>query len=81
MDVIALVNDIETRIEGLQASIVFIHAHAPRRHAITRQGPAIQTTAGVVAVRNTTNVLVVRWRAIGGRDLFPGYASRGESHR
>jgi len=65
MDMVALVDDIEAGIEALQLRMICCHRHPARRDAIDRQGLAIRSAPGVVAVRRAAYFAVVRRAAIG----------------
>lgn len=79
MNVVALVDYIEVWVRCFQPAVIFAHAHARRRNTIARQRIALRIAAGVEAVRNTADALVVRRAAIGRCDPFTADASRGES--
>jgi hypothetical protein len=73
MNVVALVDDIQQRIQAAKLLVIGSHVHSLRRHAVTRQ------SLQVVAVRHSPDPLVMGWAAVGAGNLFPANTLRIES--
>lgn len=55
VDVIALVYYVEVRVRCFQAAVIFVHAHAGGRHAVTGKRFARGIATCVEAVRNAAH--------------------------
>lgn len=78
MNVIALVDDIEVRIGCLQATMIFTHAHAGRRHAVAGKGAAIRPLTHMKAVCDPADIAVVSGAAVGRGNPLARQSTRGE---
>ena len=73
MNVVALVDDIQQRVEATKFTVIGRHAHAPWGNAVARQ------SFEVVTVRLAPYALVMRRGAEGAGYLFPVNTQRVES--